>query len=107
MASRTWKCVPCGKAFQSSQPRTVGRNRPAWTTSPWTWASLGGVVVAVTFSLAVIANHRGPARAVAKGPANSTVDAPVRPATPPTDAVAATAEGRTIDLLPLIDLTRD
>jgi hypothetical protein len=95
--------------FQGRVDDSTGRARPAWVTSPWTWASLGGVAVAIIFSLIVVMNRPGPARAVAARPANgpapyaepSTAPVPEQP------AAAAAATGRTIDLLPYIDLNRD
>lgn len=219
MASRTWKCVPCGKAFQSSQPRTIGpncpacgkslvpvgtiaprlptpqprivaqheppvthaprsrsagrtatasrlatavrptdpvealagmtasspwspepdygpssvavdvstpepyrgresgtpavanrRGRPAWMASPWTWASVGGVVVALAFSVAVIANRPRPSRAVAKaakGADKPAVESPAAPVPAAPANAGATVEARAIDLFPYIDLARD
>jgi hypothetical protein len=90
-------------------PAAKTSTRPAWMTSPWTWASLGGVVVAVAFSIAVIANRPRPARALANGVDKPTTErpAPNSGAGPAPAAGVAVPQGRTIDLLPYVDLGRD
>jgi len=98
-----------GRAEEPAAAAT--RARPAWVTSPWTWASVGGVVVAVVFSTIFVMNRPGPTRAVAARPPvvlppPQAAQPSTLPATEPPTTVAA-ATGRTIDLIPSVDLGRD
>jgi len=80
-------------------------------TSPWTWASLGGVAVAVAFTIAVIANRPRPARALAKSTDRPAVEPAAAAPKPAASAAPAGSpgltDGRTIDLLPCVDVARD
>jgi hypothetical protein len=75
-------------------------------SSPWTWASLGGAVVAVAFSVTFMVNRPAPARAAAARASGSPAVVPA-PAPSSTAEPAADRVGRTIDLLPYVDLARD
>ena len=87
-----------------SRGLSAGSVRSALTGSPWTWASLGGVVVAVTFSIVFFVS-RPPSPAVARiGAPKSVVGGDARAAAA---AVPAAVPVEPIDLLPHIDLSRD
>jgi hypothetical protein len=87
-------------------------DRPTLAASPWTWASLGGVVVALTFSAVFFLNRPRPAQAV--GRATSPASASITRASTATPAAVALAAADavkpgpvTTDLLPLVNLKRD
>ncbi|HEY7119705.1 MAG TPA: hypothetical protein VH475_24150 [Tepidisphaeraceae bacterium] len=77
---------------------------PEWLRSPWTWASVGGVAVAIVFSVVFIVNRPGPAIAAAR--TSSPKRQAAAPPEPFPDATQAPVT-RTVDLMPLIDPSRD
>jgi hypothetical protein len=89
--------------------------RAALTASPWAWASLGGVVVAVTFSIVFFVSRPRPAPALARvaapvamagGGESQAVAAPNGDAARGASVVAPAAV-EPIDLLRHVDVKRD